>query len=312
MADADLYDDSDPFGDGAGGGLGAEPEPAPGVNPMFDGKAIQEVKGYLQKKSPNCYRLNRWQKRWFVMDGITLSWWERSEHEAIKEPLGSAIMADAILASDSNPASLSSEIVLKIIGKGGAARDLFLRADTLDEKYTWAAALAKAAGGSKVDLVDRLDIGSESGESSRNLEEWDSPVTGDFEIPFATIEWGTHIGKGLCSETKEGTLPELAMPLAVKTLHNFDTSDRLFTEWGRWTRALGCVGSLFAPPALLPLTCCGLWAVQEDAAARERAGVCWGLHGAAGPVRGVRAPRIVPRGGPRAAAGAGRAGADGL
>jgi len=247
MADADLYDDSDPFGDGAGGGLGAEPEPAPGVNPMFDGKVIQEVKGYLQKKSPNRYRLNRWQKRWFVMDGITLSWWERSEHEAIKEPLGSAIMADAILASDSNPASLSSEIVLKIIGKGGAARDLFLRADTLDEKYTWAAALAKAAGGSKVDLVDRLDIGSESGESSRNLEEWDSPVTGDFEIPFATIEWGTHIGKGLCSETKEGTLPELAMPLAVKTLHNFDTSDRLFTEWGRWTRALGCVGPLSAP-----------------------------------------------------------------
>ena len=82
MADADLYDDSDPFGDGAGGGLGAEPEPAPGVNPMFDGKVIQEVKGYLQKKSPNRYRLNRWQKRWFVMDGITLSWWERSEHEA--------------------------------------------------------------------------------------------------------------------------------------------------------------------------------------------------------------------------------------
>ena len=37
------------------------------------------------------------------------------------------------------------------------------------------------------------------------------------------------------------------MPLAVKTLHNFDTSDRLFTEWGRWTRALGCVGPLFAP-----------------------------------------------------------------
>ena len=54
---------------------------------MWDGKAIQEVKGYLQKKSPNRYRLNRWQKRWFVMDGITLSWWERSEHEAIKEPL---------------------------------------------------------------------------------------------------------------------------------------------------------------------------------------------------------------------------------
>ena len=77
--------------------------------------------------------------------------------------------------------------------------------------------MEKAAGGSKVDLVDRLDIGSESGESSRNLEEWDSPVTGDFEIPFATIEWGTHIGKGLCSETKEGTLPELAMPLAVRS-----------------------------------------------------------------------------------------------
>ena len=80
---------------------------------MWDGKAIQEVKGYLQKKkNSNRYCLNRWQKRWFVMDGITLNWWECSEHEEIQKPLGSAIMADAILASDSNPAALSSDIVL--------------------------------------------------------------------------------------------------------------------------------------------------------------------------------------------------------
>ena len=127
---------------------------------MWDGKAIQEVKGYLQKKkSSNRYCLNRWQKRWFVMDGITLSWWERSEHEEIQKPLGSAIMADAILASDSNPASLSSDIVLKIVAKGEAAppRGIFLRAEKLDEKHTWAAALEKAAGGSKADLGRKLE-----------------------------------------------------------------------------------------------------------------------------------------------------------
>ena len=68
---SDVYDDSDPFGDGLAGG-GAQ-IPAPGVNPMFDGQVLQQFSGYLLKKSPNRVRLNRWQKRWFVMDGETLT-----------------------------------------------------------------------------------------------------------------------------------------------------------------------------------------------------------------------------------------------
>lgn len=222
---SDGYDDSDPFGDGLAGGA------PPGVNPMFDGQVLQQFSGYLLKKSPNRVRLNRWQKRWFVMDGETLSWWERAEHEATKEALGSCPMAEVILASDSSPQA-SADIVLKITNRAGdGLRDLFLRADTVEQKKMWMEALAKAAGGSKVDSVERLEIMSDS----EDLEEFEP---GDFEIPFAAIEWGTHIGKGLCSETKEAVLPDVDIPLAVKTLHNFHTSDQLFAEFSRWTTAL--------------------------------------------------------------------------
>jgi hypothetical protein len=227
---ADVYDDSDPFGDGLAGGPQIA---APGVNPMFDGQVLRLFSGYLLKKSPNRVRLNRWQKRWFVMDGETLSWWEKAEHEATKEPLGSCPMEEVILSSDSSPQA-SADIVLKITNRtGDGLRDLFLRADTVAEKKTWMEALTKAAGGAKVDSVERLEIMSESVD----MEEFES--AGDFEIPFVSIEWGAHIGKGLCSETKEGALPDVDIPLAVKTLHNFDTSDQLFAEFSRWTTALG-------------------------------------------------------------------------
>lgn len=235
----DPFDDSDPFGDGelVGGGVEAPQIAAPGINPMFDGQQLQITSGYLLKKSPNRVRLNRWQKRWFVMDGETLSWWEKAEHEVTKDALGSCLMADAIIASSADP-NVNAEIVLKIANKDGdGLRDLFLKADTVDEKKMWSEALTKAAGGTKIDTVERLDIMS---DSVGGLDD-DSPGTGDWEIAFSTIEWGTHIGKGLCSETKEGSLSDLDMPLAVKTLHNFDTSDQLFTEFSRWTRALGCV-----------------------------------------------------------------------
>jgi|EP01046_Picozoa_sp_COSAG06_P001629 hypothetical protein len=247
---ADVYDDSDPFGDGlTGGGGGGAQIAAPGVNPMFDGQVLQITSGYLLKKSPNRVRLNRWQKRWFVMDGETLSWWERSEHEATKEPLGSCLMAEAIIASDSSP-QVSAEIVLKIANRAGdGVRDLFLKADTVEEKKMWTEALTKAAGGTKVDSVERLEIMSESTDMDFERE------PGDFEIPFASIEWGTHIGKGLCSETKEGTLPDVDVPLAVKTLHNFDTSDQLFAEFSRWTAALGCDALRCA--SMPSCRCCG-------------------------------------------------------
>lgn len=242
----DPFDDSDPFGDGelpmGGGGAEAPQIAAPGINPMFDGQVLQITSGYLLKKSPNRVRLNRWQKRWFVMDGETLSWWEKAEHEPTKEPLGSCLMAEAIIASSADP-NVSAEIVLKIHQsnkEGDGLRDLFLKADTVDEKKMWTEALTKAAGGTKIDTVERLDIMSDSTGGGDDYD-GDSPVTGDWEIPFSTIQWGTHIGKGLCSETKEGSLPDLDMPLAVKTLHNFDTSDQLFAEFSRWTRALGCV-----------------------------------------------------------------------
>jgi hypothetical protein len=224
-----------------------------GVNPVF--------KGWLMKKSPNRMRVNRWQRRWFVLDGATLSWWEKSEHETAREPLGVADLSDAIV-SDASVSRTPDIVLCGCQAEGDTVRDLFLRTGTVEEKEKWTAALSRSAGGLKLpDTVERLEYDSdtETGGAGGGDSVGDA-VPAEVEIPYDKLRFGKHIGKGVCSECKCATLSGVDFPLAVKTLHNFEASSRLYQEFGRLVRAISLlephrnvcrfVGACTTPPDL--------------------------------------------------------------
>jgi hypothetical protein len=213
---------------------------------MLDGSAggdtvpVQEIKGFLLKKSPNRLRVNRWQRRWFVLDGEALSWWERPEHEEGGKPaLGAAPMSDAAVVPDGHSQKGSMDFTLSFMdGKAGQFRDLPLRAETLEEKESWVSALSRAASGlALTDSVERIAFTDADEPEPEDGQTYGAGA----EIAYGDLVLGVHLGKGVCSECKRASLPGIDVALVAKTLHNFEASDRLFKEFGRLVHAMRCV-----------------------------------------------------------------------
>ena len=85
-------------------------------------------------------RVHRWQKRWFILSGCHLSWWEKAEHENTKAALGSTNVAGATV-SQTGP-----DEILLVAGE----KEITLKSETKGDILIWTAAIsvpaAEAAG----------------------------------------------------------------------------------------------------------------------------------------------------------------------
>ena len=236
------YDDTDPFGEGVMGDVAPADDDVVGEVAKDEAEVgeVEALKGYMLKKSPNRLRVNRWQRRWFVLTPNQLKWFEKREHEERSRAALSVIsLRGATLQSPGvDPQRGDIDIFMSVVDQGGHTRDLELRTEGEEEKLVWFQALTRAASGLQLkDSVERLEFADEDVP----LDEGIPPQRDDVEIPYDELQLGSHLGKGLCSECKEAKLPGVEIALCVKTLHNFEASDRLFGEFGRLVRAIRLV-----------------------------------------------------------------------
>lgn len=192
-------------------------------------------------------RVHRWQKRWFVLSGNYLSWWEKAEHENTKAALGSTDVAGAVLKQ------LGPEEILVTAGE----KEITLNSEQKGGIQTWTEALSvpasESAGAKVADSIQRLTLGDDSDEDELvggggAMDEMSGGAMGfaitmpaSKEVDFRTdLTLEDHIGKGICSESKKAILRK--RPVVVKILHNFDTSDELLSAFS------GLVGMMSMMP----------------------------------------------------------------